>query len=1488
MVGSGGLLGPGGPGIYRLRDNNLFGPGDPPEWRFSQADIGRWVEITSAANPNNNGVFQIVRQSFSYDLFIYIPNAGAASEGAGAMRWRLVKHITPGGVVLRFPTGGTTSTIFGSGTAQGVDDGSGLIAAPTITGYAEPTGFGIAADTPIVGTATLESFVGTFDATMIGRTITISGAVNPINNGSFPITGIGGIFGKLIEYTLVGAISEPPGAITFSISPGPLVGTIDYYTGALTFAESGTDVWGLGDDVDVDFRTTHVGDELTLRHAYGGALSIVDMDDATAGLNLSLIRGATESITQDTPVVGTATLLAAPGSFNPAFVGLSVRIRDAVNPANDGIFPITAQPDGPGATIEYTAPGAVTEGGLSNWVIDPPPPFAGTDSPDYSAIAFSFNGLLGFILRLLSPSTTGILADSSIQLHRSGADAQNEVFGLPKADTTLSGALVEGDAALACVDTSLFPVPEVNVIVAGPFDGTFVSLIPPSNPLTRPTAVEVEFGPFWDGGAIRVTGIDCHGDVVQELFEPPSVPKIVDSGSAAAGRGLSDPSSGTRLDVLGTPSGVLLDPAVKSGLLMEVLTGAAAGVRPIKGIVRGVLTPDTLQILLRSALPAAAANEDWRVLDTTVVPGVQLFKEITLVENLTAGTAVDAARVQVLDGPETYGYDIITGRGLRDSGDDGVVIPSLSAFFNPYGSGDNISFVAGTTFQLSSVGTAGPDTSAPGPFTPSMVGQNLILTNSTSPNNDGTFLITLFVDAQNIQYTNNTPGAAEPFPGNWQITGQYQSRLNDLNGYIRLSGGVEYAGANNGLHRITRMDAILEGLTLAYLRHEKDSKGERFASGDYVAGSGAAEPNLAWEVYSAGEVHRVLANVGNVLTIDGWGALGTGIKGLDELMELGRAVEVERDLAIEKRGEEVGLGQITVDVDLGMRPTFATPLTDPFLIESGDTSGSGGSLPDGWKPTNVAASTSGMVYPAFFNPLRQVLDVSVGGVDAELFRDVPLVAERYVGFQIRASFWVQWHGAAAQDFRLDVSFDGGATFVAGTPLSVSPTVGGTVGGGSLDPIQITEVLEVPYNATSCIVKLVVVAPPLASFSVERVMVTATHATGLFLGSNTIIRSDKRSLFGELLYIWSPEDLGASENEAIGIPTAPNSLPDVLGHIDYVVNAHGLWERFDISEYSGVDPVNVKGIYDETAWTTAALTNMELVIGTPPRLTFVRPSLVSLVEGEELGFVGTITTLAVISIHEGPYPEESGQNDLLLEDGVPVPATPPGGSVTLPWRFLGTTSMQIEPTIFDSSADYVLDYEALIRAESPVIDLGASFADYLWLADARFHRRLETDIVQRVLTVQLLFRTDFKAELELRSDQDRATSVLTKDDGRTRTSVPQANWRYETSQLVVIDSAVFDPDSIYTLEYNSISGTQTRPTSVVIEVRSGTTAAGAQADTYREAQIDEIVDRSHQFHQMRVTFGDVVDVRDLRLGSMGFKGIRLYGANPYAPGIVTCG
>lgn len=716
----------------------------------------------------------------------------------------------------------------------------------------------------------------------------------------------------------------------------------------------------------------------------------------------------------------------------------------------------------------------------------------------------------------------------------------------------------------------------------------------------------------------------------------------------------------------------------------------------------------------------------------------------------------------------------------------------------------------------------------------------------------------------------------------------YTPQESDIGGYVYIT----TVGVNQGVHRIVGIDPSPALGTSITIKHEY---------GDYPLLPTLAVPGfavaagLSWRLEGAGELVTVAAKTGALVELEE--PIGPNN------YAIGAPVELDGDMPIRVDGRQ-GDGSLLVRIDTRFKPTSGP--SDTLTIE-------GENVPDGWQLINATAD---FTFPGFYD-LRRLLLTADGVGPVRLEREVPDVLQ-YRGFQVRVTFQVQHSIATAQSFRAAVSFDG-STYSTGASVLIDPTVANTTSDvGSLAPTMVTDVFTVPFDATNCRVRLEHVGGSTLGqlIFVDRCAVTITldetalsaNNAALFLGAGTTPRNDHRTYFGKLLYVWSPNELNERERIALGVPPQGGaSTPAEPGHIDYVLPAHTLTERFDVTEYVTGVPLNLFGSYTDLDWTAATKDNMIVGVATPARLSYVLPERVSAIVGETLApSGGGVCTLAETSDMYGTFPQNPDGRARLYKDGVPLPdtAVPPG---PVPWIWTDVDEITIDPAFFTLGSVYTFDYNRLIHVEATPIDLGASFADYLWFLDAAIYRRTTPSLVDSPQTVQVTFADNLQARVAVRSDEDKSTSQLVRDNGREARVVPIGAWRWLSPTTLQISASEFSADALYSLTYNGQAPDYDRPVEIILEGRSAASLVALAAATYATFDISGtepvLVDQTNRFHQFRVFLRNVTGVvfdttvdppvalataHDVTIAGLGLKGIHLYGAAPSAPGIIYTG
>ena len=257
-----------------------------------------------------------------------------------------------------------------------------------------------------------------------------------------------------------------------------------------------------------------------------------------------------------------------------------------------------------------------------------------------------------------------------------------------------------------------------------------------------------------------------------------------------------------------------------------------------------------------------------------------------------------------------------------------------------------------------------------------------------------------------------------------------------------------------------------------------------------------------------------------------------------------------------------------------------------------------------------------------------------------------------------------------------------------------------------------------------------------------------------------------------------------------------------------------------------------------------------------------------------------------------YPTRLYKDGVPIEDTVDAPAP-----VAFWWRFSDASNIQINSPdpLLPASDAWTIDYQVEMSVYTDVIDIGTIPSDYVWLVDSAVWLRRETLEIDRQIETEVQFLTNNTAALAVRSNQDKLTGVLTADNGITTTQVDESNWSYVSSSQIRIDRAAFDAAAVYTFQYTGVTGSPTAQAKIVLEWRSNPTnnpgdfsvlgAPGAPAPAWTVVEEGFVVNRTEQFHQLRLTVYDVSDVRDIRVYGLGLRGVNLYGTPPSAPGIL---
>lgn len=700
----------------------------------------------------------------------------------------------------------------------------------------------------------------------------------------------------------------------------------------------------------------------------------------------------------------------------------------------------------------------------------------------------------------------------------------------------------------------------------------------------------------------------------------------------------------------------------------------------------------------------------------------------------------------------------------------------------------------------------------------------------------------------------------------------------DVGGWVRITGAVN--AANLGIHRIASVsggNATIE-----------QPSGIPYAN----------ENSLRFAVYGHGELATVTA-IASSTTLTLSTAPGYA-------WPAGAIIEMA-DTINEAQGS-YGLDEVTVNVDTSVAVWGAS---DTLTVE-------GSHLPDEVLAASASLSdlegasrlgVTGLLSASRLLAKRTGADLTLDFA----FKDYA----NFIGQYMRLTVWARDHGSSSSNgTTLSVSFDAGATFeslgtytLGVTPLHLASTY------GPLETTKLTAGFVVPHNAEGCIIRLTRTGG--STISVEKALLNLYNASASTLGHGTTPRSGKVSAFGELLYVWSPAALSPAEEASLGLPedltTSSVASP---GHIDYLTPAHGYWERFNLSEYDGSDPINIVGAYDAATLSALSAINMASVERAPTKQSYLVPAETSLISGEVLALdMNRQAQLSELSTHAGSFPQTPATRDLLIEvvgaervvntpqgprtlfvgDEVPVPATLDAAGVQ-PWQFIAEDQVELASAYFVATSTYKVSYERLIQVTSDVIDLtsgGASYEEYLWLVDApHWTRRPVTVGTQSVVNELLDVLGDGSATPKHQVDT-RYAITITRDDGVASQTLSSMDWTLSNNTFKLKQRALLI-GSVYYINYTARVPVIEAACSVSVEWRSSETESDLTDNVvewqpvttnYIAASYVVPTSFSHRYHQVRVTLTGINYTDDVRIAGLGMKGIHVGGGSPVAPGIV---
>lgn len=511
--------------------------------------------------------------------------------------------------------------------------------------------------------------------------------------------------------------------------------------------------------------------------------------------------------------------------------------------------------------------------------------------------------------------------------------------------------------------------------------------------------------------------------------------------------------------------------------------------------------------------------------------------------------------------------------------------------------------------------------------------------------------------------------------------------------------------------------------------------------------------------------------------------------------------------------------------------------------------------PDNWF---ISATSADLVPQIPSRNTKSITSLLITAVDEASITKRVTSAFEYKGFLFTVAAWLRTETVGVSAV-IGHSFDNGVTWIESAPIAVA-----SVASAYQDATFIADSFILDPDAVTFDIRVrLLVAGPLVVY-VDLVEVRQPEITAAYLKSNTLPRSRHRSFFGHLVWAWCPDITTTAENKAIGLGTPPN-WP--VGHLDKIGAAHTQIDRFNVTEFDIFTgkPINLHGLIKDADWSSAALTNLDIVPCMPDRFTHVIPSVAG---------VQTETLIFSAAPHLAPVNYVSDQvteNTLMLRDGVPIP--------TSYWQWDSANTIRLDASMYDASSKYTIRYRVLYLIESEPIDLGPAWSDYIWFSDYYGFFRYSAKRTETDASTQLALNYgSFQAPLDRPAVTDTALCKLNRDDGIEVFELPQDGWGFSNAYTVTINGEYVVDGALYTLFYKEVGMTNEQLISVKLEIRSSATLAGLATATYKTANRNQAV-RTHngyRYHQLRVTLSNVDDVRDVRLSCVVLKGLNLFG------------
>lgn len=526
-------------------------------------------------------------------------------------------------------------------------------------------------------------------------------------------------------------------------------------------------------------------------------------------------------------------------------------------------------------------------------------------------------------------------------------------------------------------------------------------------------------------------------------------------------------------------------------------------------------------------------------------------------------------------------------------------------------------------------------------------------------------------------------------------------------------------------------------------------------------------------------------------------------------------------------------------------------------------------LPDGFvfKHTGGGvAPPSGRTVPAI-RPFEQDRDISFylpsdGSLDyCEISFPVRTNLSTIAARQIFVDFWVMRPDPSATPtnsamFSCKAIFDG-TTPVAPVSMTWVPQYIATATQvGTWAPVKYTAMWVVPENPISFNVVLASVTA--VSYSPQFCKIRVYQVAPPVLGSSTMVLSESQAKTGANITILPSTAMSTSEiNLLTGTTDITKHSQDVNGAIDRILPTNVYAVKNVLTPGVGN---TVLGMVDESEALAGTITNMNLVIGTPAKFSWLEPALAS-IQAQTITWTGG-TAPYNASLGAGVTTTQNMAKSVIYEDGIPWVQD---GS----WYYTSANTLQTSNVPSPTSV-YTFEYEALIQFTTGVVDTGATARN--WTFDYHAFLRPDLKIIENVTTIGLQPDASGIAVITDKANTSQGTATLIQDLGLNNTYIiPTSQWSFLTGNSVAIDQSAFDPTATYQLTYQ-YEWPDTTP-SVVIKTEIQDAVTSVMPGTWRTVhQGQPIV--INRYVQMRITLTNVKDTKDCKISTLCVKGINI--------------